>query len=292
MLGEALALVASLCWATGANLYRSGMRSIPPTTLNLIRSISAALVLFTFVEVLGKSRYFLLLNLNSTAYLMVASLVGWALGDTLYFTGLKWVGVSRAVPLAYSYPLFTLPFSVLVLNERLTINIILGSFAIVIAIWLIGGSMREDLYVVPRRSKLGVLASIGAAFCWAVAVLMLKRMTVIFDPIFIAFFKILAVIPFMACYVAFSSKGLSQLRSLNARALVMALAGGAIAVGLGDMIYFIGLSLAQANIVASLGASTPMFATLIAVLFSEERPSLRTVIGVSLVAIGFVLLTY
>jgi len=290
MLGEALALAASLCWAIGANLYRSSARSISPTTLNLVRSMSAALVLFTSVEVLGKSRYFLLLNLNSTTYLTIASLIGWALGDTLYFAGLKWIGVSRTVPLAYSYPLFILPFSALLLDERVTINIVLGSFVIVVAIWLICGSMREVLYATSWRSKLGVLAPIGAAFCWAVAVLMLKRMTAIFDPIFLAFFKMLVVIPFMTCYVAFSSKGLSQLRLLDAKALVMALAGGAIAVGLGDMIYFIGLSLVQANIVASLGASTPIFATLIA--FKKERPSLRTVIGVSLVAIGFVLLTY
>jgi uncharacterized membrane protein len=84
--------------------------------------MSATLVFFIFVQLLGKLKYLLLLDLNSTAYLMVASLVGWALGDTLYFTGLEWAAVSRAVPLAYSYPLFKLPFSVLAFNERLTIT--------------------------------------------------------------------------------------------------------------------------------------------------------------------------
>jgi drug/metabolite transporter (DMT)-like permease len=78
MLGEALALVASLCWAAGANLYRSNMRSISPATLNLVRGLSATLVLFAFVELLGKSGCFLLLDMNSMTYLMIASLVGWA----------------------------------------------------------------------------------------------------------------------------------------------------------------------------------------------------------------------
>jgi uncharacterized membrane protein len=71
-------------------------------TLNLVRSLSAALVLFAFAELLGRSSCFLLLDLNSMTYLIIASLVGWALGDTLYFAGLKWIGVSRAVPLTYS----------------------------------------------------------------------------------------------------------------------------------------------------------------------------------------------
>jgi len=292
VLGAILALVASLCWATGANLYRSSMRSTSPTTLNLVRSMSAALVLFIFVELLGKSGCFLLLDVNLIMYLIVASLVGWALGDTLYFVGLKWVGVSRAVPLAYSYPLFALPFSVLVLGERLTINIVLGSFAIIAAIWLISKAIRGDPYVTPRRSKLGVASSIGAALCWAVAVLMLKTMTAVLDPIFIAFFKILAVTLFLACYRAFSPNGFSQLRSLNAKELTMALTGGAIAVGLGDMIYFIGLSLTQANIVAPLSALTPKFAMLIDMFYSKKRPDLRTVIGALLVVAGIVLLSY
>jgi uncharacterized membrane protein len=99
---------------------------------------------------------------------------------------------------------------------------------------------------------------------------MLKRMTAILDPMFIAFFKILVVIPFLACYTTLSSKTPSQLRSLSAKELTMALAGEAVAVGLGDMIYFIGLSLAQANIVASLLSTlTPMFATLIAMFSSK-----------------------
>jgi drug/metabolite transporter (DMT)-like permease len=167
MLGEVLALAASLYWAVGANLYRSSM--------------SAALALLIFVELLGKSGCFLLLDLNSTTYLIVASLVGWALGDTLYFAGSKQIGVSRAVPLAYSYPLFTLPFSVLVLNERPTMNVALGSFVIVAVIWLISRSVREDLYVTSQRSKLGLVSSISAALCWTTAVLMLKIMTAVFD---------------------------------------------------------------------------------------------------------------
>jgi drug/metabolite transporter (DMT)-like permease len=86
-------------------------------------------------------------------YLIIASLVGWALGGTLYFAGLKWISVSRAVPLAYSYPLFTPPFSIAIC-ERLTANIAIGSFAIVAALWLISGSIGEDLYVTPRSPSL------------------------------------------------------------------------------------------------------------------------------------------
>jgi len=119
---------------------------------------------------------------------------------------------------------------------------------------------------------------------------MLKRMATVFDPLFIAFFKILVVTPFLACHVAFSFNGFFK-HSLNAKELATALTRGAIAIGLGDMIYFIGLSLTQANVVAPLNVLTPTFAPLIAVLSLKEKPDLRTMISVFLVVIGIVSLT-
>jgi uncharacterized membrane protein len=121
---------------------------------------------------------------------------------------------------------------------------------------------------------------------------MLKRMTAILDPVFIALFKILVIIPFLACYTALSSNGPSQLRPLGAKELTMASVRGAMAVGLGDVTYFIGLSLARANIVAPLSALTPMFVTLIAMFSSRKRPDIRIMFGTSLVVVGVVLLTY
>jgi len=47
-----------------------------------------------------------------------------------------------------------------------------------------------------------------------------------------------------------------QIHSLNAKELTTALTRGAMAIELGDMIYFIGLSLTQANGVAPLNVLT------------------------------------
>jgi len=121
---------------------------------------------------------------------------------------------------------------------------------------------------------------------------MLKTMTAVLDPIFIAFFKTLAVTLFLTCYTALSPNGFSQLCSLNAKELTMALTGGAIAVGLGDAIYFIGLSLTQATIVAPLSALAQKFAMLIDMFYPKKRPDIRTVIGALLVVTGIVLLSY
>ncbi|MEM2080018.1 MAG: DMT family transporter, partial [Nitrososphaerota archaeon] len=193
-----LTLSAALCWAAGANLYKVGLRSMSPIKLNLVRSCAAAILLLVFVLVLDKSKYFLLLYTPSAVYLIAASLIGWALGDTLYLISLKHIGVSHAVPLTYSYPLFLVPLSIFVLREQLTPNIAVGTVLIVLAVWLLSGQKKLQL---EGSTKLGFIAGILTAICWALGVTLFKLIVEVFDPVFAAFFKILIVLPFLAAYL-------------------------------------------------------------------------------------------
>ncbi|MEM0456420.1 MAG: DMT family transporter [Nitrososphaerota archaeon] len=288
MLGEMLTLSAALCWAAGANLYKVGLRSMSPIKLNLVRSCAAAILLLVFVLVLDKSKYFLLLYTPSAVYLIAASLIGWALGDTLYLISLKHIGVSHAVPLTYSYPLFLVPLSIFVLREQLTPNIAVGTVLIVLAVWLLSGQKKLQL---EGSTKLGFIAGILTAICWALGVTLFKLIVEVFDPVFAAFFKILIVLPFLAAYLKIlGHQDSSSVVPPKRSEVIAAILGGLISVGLGDMIYLVGLSLTQANTAVPLGSSTPIFSAILAAVFLKERLTRRTIISSILVVVGATLL--
>ncbi|MEM1991878.1 MAG: DMT family transporter [Nitrososphaerota archaeon] len=288
MLGEMLTLSAALCWAAGANLYKVGLRSMSPIKLNLVRSCAAAILLLVFVLVLDKSKYFLLLYTPSAVYLIAASLIGWALGDTLYLISLKHIGVSHAVPLTYSYPLFLVPLSIFVLREQLTPNIAVGTVLIVLAVWLLSGQKKLQL---EGSTKLGFIAGILTAICWALGVTLFKLIVEVFDPVFAAFFKILIVLPFLAAYLKIlGHQDSSSVVPPKRSEVIAAILGGLISVGLGDMIYLVGLSLTQANTAVPLGSSTPIFSAILAAVFLKERLTRRTIISSILVVMGATLL--
>ncbi|MEM2910273.1 MAG: DMT family transporter [Nitrososphaerota archaeon] len=289
MLGEMLTLLAAFCWAAGANLYKVGLRSMSPIKLNLVRSCAAAVFLLVFVLALDKGEYFLLLLTPSAIYLIAASLVGWALGDTLYLVSLKHIGVSRAVPLTYSYPLFLVPMSMFVLQEPFTLNIAAGTVLIVLAVWLLSGQKKLQL---DGSAELGFIAGILTAFCWALGVALFKLIVAVFDPIFTAFFKILIVLPFLAAYLkVLGSQGAPSSAAVPKRSeVVSAILGGLVSVGLGDMIYLVGLSLTQANIAVPLGSSTPIFSVMLAAVFMKERITIRSTLSSILVVVGAILL--
>ena len=116
MLGGTLVLSAAFFWALGAVMYRVSLRTADPIGLNFVRSLPAILLLFVIALLADRLSTLAQLNPELTLYVIVASIIGWIVGDSLYFVGLKLLGVSKAVPLCYSYPLFLIPLSHLFLG--------------------------------------------------------------------------------------------------------------------------------------------------------------------------------
>ncbi|HDD42187.1 MAG TPA: EamA family transporter [Nitrososphaeria archaeon] len=289
MLGEALALLAALCWAVGAGFYRRSMRSVNPVGLNFVRSIPATAFLFLVTLLLGRMDFLSKLDPMITMYVVGASVVSWLIGDSLYFFGLKSIGVSRAVPIAYSYPLFLLPISMLLLREPFGYEILAGTLMIISAIWLISRSLGSG--EPEKRGMIGLAASILAASCWAVGVASFKYLMSFIDPIFLAFFRMFTLLPLLGLYSMLSSSTKRSILGMRREELLLAAAGGVIAVGFGDMIYLVGLDLTRASIVGPLTATTPVFAGIIAAVKLRERPNLETILGIALITIGAALLS-
>lgn len=203
MLGEGLALLAAFCWATSAGFYKRSMKSVDPIGLNFVRSIPATVFLFLMVLIFGKLNFFSVLDPLQALYVIGASFVSWFLGDTLYFVGLKSIGVSRAVPVSYSYPLFLLPMSVWFLREPFGYEVLVGTAMIVSAIWLISRSLDSGGSRDMRRT--GFAASILAAFFWAIGISSFKHLMDFIDPVFLAFFRMLVLLPPLGLYSTLSS---------------------------------------------------------------------------------------
>ena len=283
MLGEVLVVLAAFFWAVGASFYGESLRNIDPIKLNLIRSSAAAVFLFFVAFFFNRLSYFLALDPMMFSILLAASVLGWAVGDTLYFVSLKFIGVSKTAPLTYAYPLFIIPLSSFFLREKLTPGILAGTAAILSAVWLISRSKEEDVKSV--RMKLGIAAALLAALFWAIDAVIFKFVMRELDPVFIAFFKIIAIMPFLLAYSALTRKN-SELKRLERRDVILAAIGGVFGVGVGDMSYLMGLSLTQANIAGPLAATTPMFAGILAAVFLKEKITLNVFLAMLLATVG------
>ena len=290
MLGELLTIIAALCWALGASLYKKSLLNVRPVTLNLFRSFSATIYAFLVLYLLGKWSLLSELDMASLAYIGFSSLLVLVVGDMLYFTGLKSVGVTKTVPIAYSYSIFVALISIIFLGESMTAPILLGTVAVVLGIWLVAGRAENEVSK-QEHSKLGILAALGTALCWACGVAVFKIILANTDPFLLASVRMLFILPVLGVFTILPFGTKSSTRHLTRFNILTMLISGLIAIGVGDTFYLIGLGTTEANVVAPLASTTPLFATVIAILFLKEEISKRVVFGTFLVTAGIMLLT-
>jgi len=290
MLGELLTITAALCWALGASLYKKSLLNVRPVTLNLFRSFPATIYALLVLYLLGKWSLLYELDMVPVVYIGVSSLLVLAVGDTLYFTGLKSVGVAKTVPIAYSYSIFVALISTIFLEEPLTAPILLGTVAVVSGIWLVAGRAENEVGK-QEHPKLGILAALGTSLCWACGVSFFKFILATTDPFVLASVRMFFLLPVLGLFTILPSGTRSSTRHLTRSNILAMFLSGLTAIGVGDTLYLIGLEKTEANVAAPLASTTPLFAAIVAILFLREEVSKRVVVGTVLVTAGIMLLT-
>jgi len=290
MLGEILTIVAALCWALGASLYKKSLLNVRPVTLNLFRSFPATIYAFLVLYLLGKWTLLSELTVVSLTYIGIASLLVLAVGDILYFSGLKFVGVAKTVPIAYSYSIFVAVISIIFLGESLTAPILLGTVAVISGVWLVAGRA-ENKVGKKENSKLGILAALGTSLCWACGVSIFKIILVNTDPFVLASVRMLFLLPVLGVFTILPFGKKSSSKNLTRFNILTMFLSGLMAIGVGDTLYLVGLEITKANVAAPLASTTPLFAAIIAILFLKEEVSKRVLVGTFFVTAGIMLLT-
>jgi drug/metabolite transporter, DME family len=98
----------AISWAIAPILYRNALVNTNPISANIVRCVTNGIVLTVFLVVLGLTNILGSLPPWVLIFTVISGIIGLGVGDTLYMWGLKALGVSRAVPLASTYPLFGL----------------------------------------------------------------------------------------------------------------------------------------------------------------------------------------
>jgi len=239
---------------------------------------------------LGKWTLLTELTVVSLAYIGIASLLVLAVGDILYFNGLRIVGVAKAVPIAYSYSIFVAVISIIFLGESLTAPILLGTVAVVSGIWLVVGRV-ENKVGKKEHSKLGILAALGTSLSWACGVSIFKIILTDTDPFILASVRMLFLLPVLSVFMILPFGKKPSSKNLTRFNILTMFLGGLMSIGVGDTLYLVGLEITKANVAAPLASTTPLFAAIIAILFLKEEVSKRVLVGTFFVTAGIMLLT-
>jgi len=135
--GVFLILAASLCWAVGTMSLRFAMVDLDPILAGAIRMPFMTLVLFVIANLRRSAAKVWNHGLRSLTILALAGILGIGLGGLLFMIGVKNAGAAKTAILSATAPLFGVPLSMLILRERITLKIVLGTILCVVGIWFV-----------------------------------------------------------------------------------------------------------------------------------------------------------
>ena len=281
--------MAALFWAFGASLYKKAIRDMNPIKFNLIRSTSVLIYAFSIVFILGKWGSVFNLDLSTITIMGISSILVLVAGDTLYFIGLRTIGVTKTVPITYSYSILVVLLGGIILDEAITLQLILGTITIILGVWLVANKALDQTQK-SNTSLIGVISSLGTVLCWGFGVVFFKIILNSNDPYILAAGRMLFLVPTLAILSIIPYGNKSSNRKISRIQLVLALLSGLISLGIGDNLLYLALDSTNTNIVAPLTSLTPIFSALIAIIFLGEKVSKKTIIATLLVTTGTMLL--
>jgi drug/metabolite transporter (DMT)-like permease len=296
MIGEVAAITAAFCWALSAVLYKKALRKVGYAATNLVRSIFGVLFLLIIVAVSFFVYSAPSLPSNDLVILVFGAIISLGIGDTCYFVGLKKIGVSRAQPISYSYPLFSMFLAATILGETLSFAVLLGTPLIVVGIASItltknnndGAAFAEVL------SRRGVVAAMTAAICWSIGFTAYKvalSNNNNANLVSANFVRTAAILPFLIVLVIGSreSKRLGRISKGDVGTLAIA---GILALGVGGILLLLSQTLIENSKVVPLSSISPLFGLALASHYSGEKITARIMIGTILIVTGVILITF
>lgn len=284
MYGESLALLSAFCWAAGGILYRRGLEDTNIWTGNLIRTVVATIGFIAIMKYLGILTAVLetvLLSSELLFWLIFSAFFAFFVGDILYLEALKLAGVSRALPVSSTYPLFVVFFGIVTYGQIINTYIFLGSILVVFAIFLI--SENNSIAVSKESSNIGIVFALLSAISWSLSITTIDYLVAHLPVEAVAGLRFLIATFITSALV--SAKGLK----LNYSALKWLGVGGVVALIIGNYAFVEAIRVVGSSRATPISAIYPVIAAVFAKLALNEILSVRIVLGILLSFIGVLL---
>jgi DME family drug/metabolite transporter len=270
--GEIYAIAAAICWSMAAVFYKKGIGAgaIPAVLVRTFFAMLFLLVLFLILR--GGHFEFTLIGF---VFLNLGGLFRLILGGAAYMKGLENISVSRFIPILFTFPLLTILLSALLLKENIRIEVIGGTFLIVIGIWILS---RGKGAIGEKNIRLGVSMAIVAAFLYAFSIVATKTGLKDVDPFQSALISM--PVPLALLYIYYSmNNGAGTIFKLKKEAYVLLGLGGIVGMGFGSYFFFVSLTMIGAAKATGLAAITPVLSSLIALVTLKEKLNTALIIG-------------
>ena len=303
--GFLLSFVVAVMWAASPIMVARGMVLSKCTSneINPIRSISFFLFTLAVALIYTKGSIPLVSSPKALLYIAGNVLLGYLIGDILYFIAIWKIGISLAVPVSNAYPILVVVTSWLMLGEPITLQIVSGIVIVISGLLLLRfGGDRQDMDkdgLIPKEIGLsnlmkGFLFAIGAGLCWAIGAPLTKMAMVAsgLDPVELTFYRALAFLIMAWSYRFLLIKcrpgAIMPLSGVPLKGWTYFLLAAVIGLALGSIFYAVCINSMPVAVVTAITSTSPFIAALFGHFVLKEKLSRLQWAGVVMIISGSV----
>ncbi|HII60691.1 DMT family transporter [Pyrococcus horikoshii] len=279
-LGVILAFSAAFTWALTSVLSKVSMRRVSPLTLNFLRLVIASgfyLPLIIYLNLIPSK------GIMWWVIVVFSGIIGFMIGDWLFLEGMKLLGVSRANMLTTLHPIITMVLAHYLLGRPLNAYLFLGAGLIILAVLLLLSEKSESGGINAR----GVLLVVVAELLWTIAILITDWLVSNEPPVLIAALRIssgiLGGLPFLP-------KMWREIRKLRLGDMGLVFVISLLGTIVGQYLFIKSISLVSSTVATPVTESTPIMASLLAVVFLREKITSKLVASMMLSFIGILII--
>ncbi|NHJ41307.1 MAG: DMT family transporter [Asgard group archaeon] len=316
-LGEIAAIGGAVCFGIGNVIIKSQGSKIKPIAINAIRLSFSAVFYFILILATRSLKTTFSLYWKSSLLIVGGTLMGIIIGDMIFYLSQQLIDLSRAYPIAASYPLLTYLIGIIVGYEIYNKFRIQGVLLVVLGVYLVSSSTenqltklsdyknkktllspldnstgikKDDFYKnelkIRRNVLLGILGAITTATCWAIGTIMMDQgLNENISGISANAFRMICITPIAISIFLAGNKGKMKSK-FTKKGIVWVLLAGIIGNTLGSLLYIFALSFSEASTTAAITAASPLIATPLSIIFLKEKVSLMLIIGTLLTMCG------
>ena len=289
-LGALAALGSSFTWAYASTRYAVASREAGSLRVNLARSLVVLPIYVVVALVLHGGHAADGVARGSLGWLVASVLCSYGLADGLFFAAARRIGVSTALSIASSYPLWAALVGTL-RGEPFGVVRAGGTLLCVFGVIALVALSRRDAEATDRTSRgdlLGLLLAFATSFLWAGNSVSVKHGSVGLDVWQVNAIRYAIALPVLGVQLAATRvlRGPTHTRPLLP-ALIPAILVDAL---LGSILFVYGLGHTDLAVGASLSSLAPLLSVPIAIALGEERWSPPRLGAITATVAGIVLL--
>ncbi|MHA1948978.1 MAG: DMT family transporter [Candidatus Thorarchaeota archaeon] len=289
ILGIIAGLANSITYASATVVYQSQIKKSNSFIANCIKTWAAVPLMIGAMIVLGSSS-FSSVPISATFSFILSMFFGVILADTCYLAGQRRIGVSYALPISMTYPIFTNIIAVFLLWEPIIMSKLMGIIIAVLGVAVLSReqfSSGKDGIEIRSIDKFGLLLTILTAILTALSAILIQAGVNGVDPITGASIRIVSGFLVMLPLGLLAKTRNVQIPSRRPAA-VLAIAG-IVGMGFATFFWVIAIKYIGAIKASVLSATSSLFGVPVSIFVLGEKLTRKSGLSIAATIFGVIL---